>query len=90
MIAIDNYQVLLNPVPPGLFTYPQPPGGETGVGSDPHAISRTNDLIEPREAAFESSLRDLSKAYLRFLDSSQLLGQGQVNCQVLTFLYDEA
>ena len=39
-----------------------------GIGSDlpPPAISRANGRIEPREAAFESSLRDLPKAYLRF------------------------
>ena len=29
-------------------------------------ISRTNGRIEPREAAFERSLRDLPKALLRF------------------------
>ena len=32
----------------------------------PPAISRTNSRIEPREEAFESSLQDLPKAYLRF------------------------
>ena len=40
-----------------------------GIGSDPSpppAISRANGRIEPREEAFESSLRDLPKAYLRF------------------------
>ena len=42
-------------------------GGGLGVGSDPSpAISRTNGLIEPSEATFESSPQALPKAHLRF------------------------
>ena len=75
-VATDAfYQLLkvsylsLNPAPPGLFPYPRPPG-EGGGGSDPnsHGISRTNGRIEPREAVFESFLRDLSKPHLKFCD----------------------
>ena len=41
-------------------------GGGNGTDLHPTAISRTNGRIEPREAVFESSPRDLSKAYLKF------------------------
>ena len=56
----------LNPAPPGLFPYPRPPGVKGGGGDlHPTAISGTNGRIKPREAVFESSPRDLSKAYLK-------------------------
>ena len=52
----------------GLLPYPRRPGGEgEGVRSDlPHAISGTNDRIDPRETGFETPLRDLPKPYLIF------------------------
>ena len=56
-------KLCFTPAPPGLFPHPRP---TEGLGSDPPpAISRTNGRIEPREALFESSPRDLPRAYLR-------------------------
>ena len=40
--------------------------GEVGSDPPPPAVSKTNGRIVPREAEFESFLRDLTKAYLRF------------------------
>ena len=58
----------VNPAPPGAWAISvgTTTWGERGFGYDPPAISRTNSRIKPHEAVFESSPRDLSKAYLRF------------------------
>ena len=62
-----------------------------GVRSDPHpVISKTNGRIKHRMAAFETTQRDLPRAYLKLYEWGQLSGQGQVKGQILTFLYDEA
>ena len=64
------YTYTPNPAPSGVFPSVLPSGVKfrtTAWGGDsPNAISRTNGRIEPREAAFESSLRVLPKACLRF------------------------
>ena len=78
------------PALPGSFPYPRP-SRVGGGGSEfrPPAVVRTNGRIEPREEAFENSIRSPQRV-LEILILSSNLGSWSGQSQIVMFLCDEA